>query len=64
LEARAAKEEAARLAARQKSAENRVTQVKSMLAYTRALFFDSIFSLTTSMFAISRSSSSHRANSS
>ena len=33
FKARAAKEEAARLAARQKSAENRVAQVKSMLAY-------------------------------
>ena len=33
FKARAAKEEAARLSARQKSAENRVLQVKSMLAY-------------------------------
>lgn len=33
LKARAAKEEAARLAARQKGAEGRVTQVKGMLAY-------------------------------
>jgi hypothetical protein len=33
FKARAAKEEAARLAARQKSAENRVEQVKSMLAF-------------------------------
>jgi hypothetical protein len=33
FKARAAKEEAARLAARQKSAENRVAQVKNMLAY-------------------------------
>lgn len=33
FKARAAKEEAARLAVRQKSAENRVAQVKSMLAY-------------------------------
>jgi outer membrane murein-binding lipoprotein Lpp len=33
LRARAAKEEAARLTARQKTAENRVAQVKSMLAY-------------------------------
>jgi hypothetical protein len=33
LKARAAKEEVARLAARQKSAENRVAQVKSMLAF-------------------------------
>lgn len=33
LKARAAKEEATRLAARQKAAENRVEQVKSMLAY-------------------------------
>jgi Siphovirus Gp157 len=33
LKARAAKEEAARLAARQKAAENRVEQVKSMLAF-------------------------------
>ena len=33
FKARAAKEEAARLTARQKSAENRVLQVKSMLAY-------------------------------
>jgi Siphovirus Gp157 len=33
LKARAAREEAARLAARQKAAENRVEQVKSMLAF-------------------------------
>ena len=33
FKARAAKEEAASLLARQKSAENRVAQVKSMLAY-------------------------------
>src|SRR5512146_1448695 len=33
LKARAAKEEATRLAARQKAAENRVEQVKSMLAF-------------------------------
>jgi outer membrane murein-binding lipoprotein Lpp len=33
FKARAAKEEAARLTARQKTAENRVAQVKSMLAY-------------------------------
>ena len=33
FKARAAKEEAARLSARQKSAENRVLQVKSMLVY-------------------------------
>lgn len=33
FKARAAKEEASRLSARQKSAENRVLQVKSMLAY-------------------------------
>ena len=33
FKARAAKEEAARLSARQKSAENRVLQVKTMLAY-------------------------------
>jgi hypothetical protein len=36
----------------------------SKASRTRALFFDSIFSLTTSIFAICRPSFSHRGNSS